>query len=127
MGYTPEQTQTPDVVATDKERYIERWRFRIYGSAGRLIAEGFDFGTPKLDIDSGSVRLEGPEDESPMAQVSPTQGLNGIELVRIGKTWNVRRWIGRRPGPEDEKVMWREFAKHKAMHIKAREAIRRTA
>ena len=126
MGYTSEQTQEETTGHAHKERYIERWRFRIYGSSGRLIAEGFDFGSPKLDIDSGELRLEGAESQG-MVQVSETQGLNGVELVRIGKKWDVRRWIGRRPGPEDENVMWKEFAKHKAMHIKAREAIRRTA
>ena len=117
MGYTPEQTQEAPTGDAYKERYIERWRFRIYGSNGRLIAEGFDFGSPKLDIDSGELRLEGPEPQG-MVQVSETKGLNGVELLRIGKKWDVRRWVGRRPGPEDENVMWKEFAKHKAMHLK---------
>ena len=126
MGHTPEQTQEAATGDADKTRYIERWRFRIHASNGRLIAEGFDFGNPKCDIDTGELRLESPEHPG-MVQISPTQGLNGVELVRVGKKWDVRRWVGRRPGPEDENVMWKEFARHKAMHLKSRDAIRRSA
>jgi len=126
MGYTSEPQQAQETGNADKERYIERWRFRLYGCAGRLIAEGFDFGSPKFEIDSGELRLEGPEHQG-VVPVQASKGLNGVELVRVGKQWEVRRWIGQVPGKADESTMWKEFARHKAMYLKAREAIRRTA
>jgi len=48
-------------------------------------------------------------------------------LLRTGKTWIVERWVGRQPTPGEQETMWKEFARHKAMHLKSRDAIRRSA
>ncbi len=98
--------------------YIEKWRFRVYPCAGRLIAEGFYFGNPELGLRERELQLEVAQDQGNVPKVLEAKvSLRGVVLVREGRNWGVRQWIGGAPDAEFENVMFKEFARHKAMHL----------
>lgn len=104
---------------TEGKRYIERWVFRVFPSAGRLTAEGFDLGVPEKEVTEGSVGLEVVEDERSVPKVSPSEVRGrGVKLVYCSKKWLVSEWLGGCPEIEDEEIMWKEFAAHKAKFLK---------
>ena len=98
--------------------YIELWRFRVYPCAGRLVAEGFYFGRPELGLRERELQLEVAQDEGNVPEVLEAElKLRGVVLVREGRQWRIRQWIGGAPTEEFENVMFKEFARHKAMHL----------
>ncbi len=98
--------------------YVEKWRFRVYPCAGRLIAEGFYFGNPELGLRERELQLEVAQDERNVPEVLEAKvSLRGVVLVREGRQWRVRQWVGGAPTEEFENVMFKEFARHKAMHL----------
>lgn len=98
--------------------YVEKWRFRVYPCAGRLIAEGFYFGDPELGLRERELQLEVAQDPGDVPKVLEAKvSLRGVVLVREGREWRVRQWVGGAPDAEFENVMFKEFARHKAMHL----------
>ena len=98
--------------------YIELWRFRVYPCAGRLIAEGVYFGNPELGLRERELQLEVEQDERTVPEILEAKiSMRGVVLVREGREWRVRQWIGGEPDEGFVNRMFKEFARHKAMHL----------
>ena len=101
-----------------RNTYIELWRFRVYPCAGKLIAEGVYFGNPELGLRERELQLEVAQDERSVPEVLEARpSFRGVVLVREGREWRIRQWQGGAPTEEFENVMYKEFARHKAMHL----------
>ena len=100
--------------------YCAKWIWRVAPAGGRLRAEGFCVGPIETESGEGSLRLEVGEDERIIPDVQEAITCNGVAMVYRGRQWEVERWHGSKPTEDEQTRMWKEFAAHKAQHLKGK-------